>query len=70
MASAPLRKALDGTLSQSWQAAISGMNRAYGKLNADLKTGKVSKTYLRAALKGSNVSGKQRYFSQRGKGFF
>jgi len=71
-ARAPLRKALDATLSTSWATAIKGMTRAYDKLKADLKTGKVSKTYLRAALKGSNVSGKQKYWNKGnvGGGFF
>lgn len=71
-ARAPLRKALDATLSTSWRKAVDGMQRAYGQMEAKLKDGTISKTYLRAALKGSNVSGKQKYWNKGnvGEGFF
>lgn len=69
-ARAPIRQAMHETLPQAWRASIAAMQKAFGKLNADLKSGKVAKTYLRGALKGANVSGKQRYFNQTSRGFF
>lgn len=51
-ARAPIRQAMHETLSQAWRESIVAMQKAFGKLNAGLKSGKVAKSYVRAALKG------------------
>jgi len=68
-ARAPIRQAMHETLPQAWRAAAAAMKKAMDKLDMDLKSGKVAKTFVRAALK-SNVSGKQRYFNKTSRGFF